>query len=121
MAQKILEEDNEKEKEVQKKLYLKSEEVSNFVNNELPTSLLSAKSMMMFKRFTLSTNFLKMDPSEWNTPNDYIQGLQTIRSLRVVNDTAGRGVKLMEEFNDKITKDEDQKQFLMKVSSLYKQ
>lgn len=120
MVQKILEEDKEEEKEVQKKFYLKSEEVSNFVNNELPTSLLSAKSMMMFKRFGLSTNFLKIDPSEWNTQNDYIQGQQIIRSLKVVNDTAERGVKLMEEFNEKITKDEDQKQFLLKVSSLYK-
>jgi len=120
MVQKILEEDKEEEKEVQKKFYLKSEEVSNFVNNELPTSLLSAKSMMMFKRFGLSTNFLKIDSSEWNTQNDNIQGQQIIRSLKVVNDTAERGVKLMEEFNEKITKDEDQKQFLLKVSSLYK-
>lgn len=60
MVRKIFEE----EKEVQKKFYLKLEEVSNFVKNELPTSLLSAKSMMMFKRFGLSTNFLKMDPFE---------------------------------------------------------
>lgn len=51
MVQKILEGDKEEEKEVQKKFYLKSEEVFNFVNNELPTSLLSAKSMIMFKRF----------------------------------------------------------------------
>jgi len=69
--------------------------------------------MMMFKRFGLSTNFLKMDPSEWNTQNDYIHGQQTIRSLKVVNDTAERGVKLMEEFNDKITKDKDQRLFSM--------
>jgi len=74
----------------------------------------------MFKRFGLSTNFLKVDPSEWNTQNDYIQSQLTIRSLKVVNDTAEREVKLMEGFNDKITKNEDQKQFLLKVSSLYK-
>ncbi|CAI6372529.1 unnamed protein product [Macrosiphum euphorbiae] len=119
MVQKILEEDKEEEKKY-KKFYLKSEEVSNFVNNELPTSLLLAKSMMMFKRFGLSTNFLKIDPSEWNTQNDYIQGQQIIRSLKVVNDTAERGVKLMEEFNEKITKYEDQKQFLLKTVQDYR-
>jgi len=109
MVQKILKEDKEEDKEVQKKFYLKSEDVSNFVNNEFPTPLLPAKSMMMFKRFGLSTNFLKIDPSEWNTQNYYIQGQKTIRSLKVVNDTAERGVKLIEEFNHKIAKNEDQK------------
>ncbi|KAL4126435.1 hypothetical protein QTP88_010657 [Uroleucon formosanum] len=77
MVQKILEEDKEEEKEVQKKFYLKSEEVSNFVNNEFPISLFSPKSMIMFKRFGLSTNFLKMDPSEWNTQNDYLHSKST--------------------------------------------
>lgn len=41
-------------------------------------------------------------------------------TYKVINDTVERGVKLMEEFNDKITKVEDQKQFLLKVSNLYK-
>ena len=35
--------------------------------------------------------------------------------LRVVNDNAERGVALIEQFNDKITTDEQQKQFLLQV------
>lgn len=54
--------------------------------------------------------FLKVDPSQWNTQI----GQQIIKWFRIVN--AERGVKLMEEFNNKITKNEEQKQFLLKVS-----
>lgn len=39
--------------------------------------------------------------------------------LKVVNDPAERSIKLMKEFNYKITKDEDQKQFLLKVNDKY--
>lgn len=120
MVQRILENDeDEEEEEVKKKLHIKSEDVSCFLNKDLPTILLSAKSMKLFKRLGLKTNFLKIDPSQWNTQLDYIEGQQIIESLRVVNDTAERGVKLMEEFNDKITKNEEQKQFLLKVSILF--
>lgn len=35
--------------------------------------------------------------------------------MRVVNDKAERGVKLIQDFNDTLTKDEDQKQFLLQV------
>ena len=37
------------------------------------------------------------------------------RSIKVVNDLAERGVALIEEFNCSITRDEEQKQFLLQV------
>lgn len=40
-------------------------------------------------------------------------------SIIVVNDTAERHVKLMDEFNNKITNDEEQKQFLSQVNTYY--
>jgi hypothetical protein len=32
-----------------------------------------------------------------------------------LNDTAERGIKLMEKYNEKFTKNEDQKQFILQV------
>lgn len=40
-----------------------------------------------------------------------------IDSLKIVNGTVGRGIKLVENFNVKFTKYENQKQFLLQVSS----
>jgi len=44
-------------------------------------------------------------------PCDY--GL--IRTLRIVDDTAERGVKLVEEYNSLLTNDEEEKQFILQV------
>ncbi len=38
-----------------------------------------------------------------------------VRELRVVNDTAERGVALMQEFNALLTEDEEQTQFAIQV------
>ena len=38
-----------------------------------------------------------------------------MKQLRVVNDTAERGVKLFEEFNNLLTHDEEENQFMLQV------
>ena len=45
----------------------------------------------------------------------YIKFKSCINIIRVVNDTAERGIGLISDFNDVITKNEDQKQSLLKV------
>ncbi|ESO02828.1 hypothetical protein HELRODRAFT_174252 [Helobdella robusta] len=50
-----------------------------------------------------------------DTDNDYIIGQRKIKSLKVVNDAAERGVALIQEFNRVVTNDKDQKQYLMQV------
>lgn len=37
----------------------------------------------------------------------------------MINNVTGRGVKLIEVYNNKITKDESQKQYLLQVTSDY--
>ena len=56
-----------------------------------------------------------MDPDTWITNSDYIEAEKTVRELRVVNDTAERGVQLMQEYNALVTKDEEQTQFALQV------
>lgn len=51
---------------------------------------------------------------------DFQQAVEIIHHLQVVNDTAERGFKLMEEYNSILTKNEDQKQFVSQVVKDYR-
>lgn len=81
--------------------------------------LITYKSIKLFDRFDIQTNFLSLDPIYWEENEEYKKGKQIVRSLKVVNDTAERHVKLMEKFNCKITKNEEQKQFLLQVNTFF--
>jgi len=105
-----------------KKLLFKRDEIEVFLENDNYTILLKLfgeKSIKLLERFKISKEFLKFDPSKWGSMDSYLKGAFIIRNLKVVNDSAERSIKLMEEFNNKITKDESQKQFLLKVSTKY--
>ncbi|CAI6351981.1 unnamed protein product [Macrosiphum euphorbiae] len=65
-------------------------------------------------------DFLTIDPANWNNHEDYIIGKNIINSLTVVNDTAERGVKLIEEYNKKFTKNEEQKQHVLQTVQDYR-
>jgi len=59
--------------------------------------------------------FLEIDPAEWINNEDYTRSQAICRSMRVVNDLAERGVALIQHFNASITRDEEQKQYLLQV------
>ena len=54
-------------------------------------------------------------PEEWDTDDEYIHLKKQVKNLRVVNDTAERGIKLIQDYNLSITKNEEQKQYLLQV------
>ena len=85
---------------------LQSKTVANFITNA---------SMSLFRHLNISTAFLQIDPSEWENCLEYKCAVTRIRGPKVVNDFAERGVALMQEFNHVITKDENQKQFLLQI------
>jgi len=124
IAQKILldketnetDEKNDKEPEdIGKKLFIKLDDLEHFLNKDLPQEIITNNSKKLFDRFEISLDFLQLDPMHWKDQDNYKKGRKIINSLRVVNDTAERGVKLMEEFNSKFTNDESQKQFVLQV------
>lgn len=78
---------------------------------------ISHETLTFFSRFGIQTDFLLEDPKIWHANPQYQKGLKIVQSLKVVNDTAERGVKLMSDFNDLITREEDQKQFVLQVVS----
>lgn len=71
--------------------------------------------LRLFRILELSDAFLEDDPSEWTTNEDYARNQEICRSIRVVNDLAERGVALIQNFNAAITRDEEQKQYLLQV------
>ncbi|XP_050499022.1 uncharacterized protein LOC126879795 [Diabrotica virgifera virgifera] len=133
MAQKIMEcasknietvnekeEENEETEVIEKKLSLQIRDVQNFVQKDLPTELLSANSLQLFKRFGICVEFLQDDPLNWENREDYRTGKNIISTLKCTNDIAERGVKLIEDYNEKMTKNEHQKQFLIQVVQEYR-
>jgi len=59
-------------------------------------------------------SFLSTDPETWETNASYIKLLERVKGLKVVNDTAERGIALIQKYNETLTKDEEQKQFLLR-------
>ncbi|KAL4135150.1 hypothetical protein QTP88_006793 [Uroleucon formosanum] len=62
-----------------------------------------------------------LEPQLWDTDENYKIGFHMVQQLKVVNDTAERSIKLIEDYNSIITKNEDQKQFLLQVVRNYRQ
>lgn len=111
LCEELVEEEN-----VQYKLVLKIENVRDFLTKKFPEYLLNYQSSKLFKRLGINTSFLESDPTEWKNNVYYQFGKKVVDALHIVNDTTERGVKLMEEFNEKYTKNENQKQCLLQVS-----
>src|SRR5688572_21838381 len=68
-----------------------------------------------FQILGLPDSFLDTDPDTWMTNLSYLHAEEVVRDLHVVNDTAERGVALMQEYNALLTKDEEQTQFALQV------
>uniref|UniRef100_A0A8D8VWA4 Uncharacterized protein n=1 Tax=Cacopsylla melanoneura TaxID=428564 RepID=A0A8D8VWA4_9HEMI len=94
----------------------KREKLQQVLNEGLP-GLVTKSTMCFFQLFEINIEFLNEDPGMWHNNINYIKGLKIAKSLKVVNDVAERGVKLITDFNTLLTKDEEQKQFLLQVVS----
>lgn len=102
-----------------KKINIRSSEVKEFLKKDF-VDLVSPETLNFFTRFSISTEFFNIDPDTWETREDYQKGLKIVKSLMVVNDVAERNIKLIVEYNTILTKDEDQKQYLLQVVNEYR-
>jgi hypothetical protein len=96
-------------------------ETSAFMGHKGLEQLCTANSMTLFRLLQLPTAFLTKQPSEWDEDETYKTALTIVRGLSVVNDRAERGVALIQDFNKKLTKNEEQLQFLLQVVSQHRQ
>ncbi|KAG0730130.1 hypothetical protein GWK47_003343 [Chionoecetes opilio] len=78
-----------------------------------------AKDILQYhtKLFDIKTDFLSANPRKWQEEKNRTSGPlpRRIEGLRVVNDTAEREGALIQSFNLRLTKDEEQRQFLLQV------
>ena len=70
-----------------------------------------------FNKLGISTDFLEYEPETWSSREDFTKGEEIIKAIRVTNDHAERAVALVQEYNRRVTHDEDQLQFLLQVVS----
>ena len=60
-------------------------------------------------------NFLVKQPLLWPEDPVYVKFKEAVQRLKVVNDTAERGIALMTAYNGSLTHDEEQVQYLLQV------
>ncbi|ESO10348.1 hypothetical protein HELRODRAFT_183720 [Helobdella robusta] len=54
-------------------------------------------------------HFISSQSKLWSNNEEYLKSKKIVNGLKVTNDTAERGVKLITDYNSCITKEEDQK------------
>lgn len=67
------------------------------------TDFVSGHTIDFFHRFKFSTEFLKLEPNPWKNNPEYLRAFEAINHMRVVNDSAERGVKLISDFQNALT------------------
>jgi hypothetical protein len=67
-----------------------------------------------------AASFLSKDPETWTDDPVFVEMQQLAREMKVVNDCAERGIALIKEYNSTITKDEKQKQYLLRLVELHR-
>lgn len=77
--------------------------------------LVTKSTHTLLKLLDLQEEFFDHDPSDWGRLESYKRNQEVARSVKVVNDLAERGVALIQEFNSSLTRNEEQKQFLLQV------
>lgn len=102
-----------------KKIILKNQDVEQVVEKGI-VEFVSPNTLQFFNRFEMDTSFLNEPSSEWEKNEEYPKMKKVAEKIKVVNDCAERGVKLIEEYNTKLSTDEDQKQYILKVVSEYR-
>ena len=93
-------------------IYLQAEEEED-EDPPRKSTVVTPSSKQMFKILDLELGFLKKDPADWEEDSSYQAVARVVRELRMVNDFAERGVALMQAYNLALTKDEDQRPFLL--------
>lgn len=93
-----------------------SEIIKTFLKKDL-SDFVTKKTIQFFRRFQISPKFLKTDPLLWTEDQDYINGTNIVKNLKITNDTAERGVKILSDFLSLLSKDETETSYILQVVS----
>ena len=79
------------------------------------SSFLGRNSWLLFSLIDIYPNFLGLPFDGWNHDESYCKIMSFVSQVKVVNDLAEHGIKLISDFNKSINNDESQKQYLLQV------
>lgn len=103
-----------------KKIEVKFKDVNEeFLAKDL-SNFVSHNTKNLFVRFGISQDFILANPATWKSRADYQEGRRIVNNLRVVNDTAERGVKMIQDYNRILCQGEEEKQYLLHVIDSYR-
>lgn len=85
-----------------------------FFKDKTLDDFVSEKSKKFLSRLQIDDSFLQEDVSSWHDNAAFLEAKRRVGCLKVVNDTAERAVKLIQDFHGLITAEEEQKQFLLR-------
>lgn len=102
-----------------KRIIYKHTEVSEIVKKELD-QFIGPQTKFFFKKFDVNYCFFSKASSEWDTDKQYENAKKIFEKIKVVNDTAKRDVKLIEEYNKKLSTDKYQKQYILQIVCNYR-
>jgi len=77
-------------------------------------NFVSKNTLRFFRVMEIDCKFLDVDPYDWFSDPDNVAAEAVVKTLKVVNDVAERGVALIDSYNRLQTK---QKQYLLRVVS----
>ena len=97
------------------------EETNDYTNDDLAihqttrlSDLIDERSWMLFKELQVcGTAWLPSPPADWEQNEEFMKLANFTKSLKVTNDVAERGIKLMNDFIGSVTKNEQQLQDVM--------
>lgn len=95
-------------------------DIENIGNKNLE-DFVTSNTKRFFSITGLSSDFLKKKVEDWIKDKEYIQSKEIVTKCKVVNDTAERGVSLIQEYNKILTLDEDQKQYILLLVKSFRQ
>lgn len=73
---------------------------------------INANTRNFFTSYDINMEFLNSDPASWKNRASYLQALEKISELKVVNDVAERSISLAQDFNGLAGRSEEQQQYL---------
>lgn len=81
----------------------------------------SSNTKRFFSITGISSDFIEKEVEDWDADKEYMKSKGIVKSLKVVNDIAERGVALIQEYNKILTLNEDQKQYLLLLVKTFRQ
>lgn len=102
-----------------KRIQIKVNDIGSYLDKEMD-HFVCPQTLNFFRRFGIDEGFLKKDPSVWSEDENYGKGLKIVKQLKVINDVAERGVRLFSDYNEILSRNEQQKQCILQIVSEYR-